>query len=65
LLNRKAAVSTAAGDGFLDRNKKPRDATQSTPAAGIQFMSTGNRKDDAVYGCTHITEVILLKLADM
>jgi hypothetical protein len=28
---------------------------------GQGFRSTGNRKDDAVYGCTHITDIILLK----
>jgi hypothetical protein len=65
MINKKAR-GKAAGRGWVSfqatngiRNKNHGALCKAHPWQ--EFSSTGNRKDDAVYGCTHITDSILLE----
>jgi hypothetical protein len=61
IVKQKAAVDTAAGAGFPCREQK----TTGNEYTVAGFRSTGNRKEKAVYRCTHRTDMLLLKRAVM
>jgi hypothetical protein len=64
LIKQKAAVSAATKDGFLPANwgtKSHGRLCKHTRGMEFHINWKSNRKGRLWYGCTHITEIILLE----